>query len=77
MKEDSHKAILVCPGCTAEFPEHLGAVSRYDNRTDICSDCGSMEGIAQFYAMQAGRDARSVLKAPGKLAEGTATWTSS
>lgn len=74
MMESDYKAILVCPGCTAEFPEHLGALSRYDNRTDICSDCGSMEGIAQFHAMQAGRDARSVLKAPGKLAEGTATW---
>jgi hypothetical protein len=76
MAEGEFKTILVCPGCTAEFPEHLGAVSRYDNRTDICSDCGSMEGIAQFYAMQAGHDARTVLKAPGKLAEGTATWTS-
>ena len=38
----------VCPRCDdimTEFP----ALSRRDNKTDICSNCGSVEAMEDFY----------------------------
>ena len=43
-----------CPRCGGHIPnnEHPGAypgaLSRTDNKTEICSDCGSMEAIDQL-----------------------------
>ena len=37
-----------CPRCkkdTAEFP----AISRRDNKTEICPDCGVAEAMADYY----------------------------
>ena len=41
----------ICPRCTGFIPSNLfpgeypGAISRIDNKTEICSDCGTEEAI--------------------------------
>lgn len=37
----------VCPACGQPLPEHP-ALSRRDNKTLICSDCGTREALADF-----------------------------
>ena len=40
-----------CPRCkkdTTEFP----AISRRDNKTEICPDCGVTEAMADYYRYQ-------------------------
>jgi hypothetical protein len=43
-----------CPRCggpvpNAEFAgQYCGALSRTDNKTEICSDCGTMEAMEDF-----------------------------
>ena len=44
MKEKSHK-IRVCPKCGQRYTEHP-ALSRIDNETLICPDCGTREALA-------------------------------
>ena len=45
---------LVCPRCTGLIPnsatpgKYPGALSRKDNATEVCSRCGTEEGLAQF-----------------------------
>ena len=61
----------ICPGCDAPsegYPER-SALSRFDNRTPICSDCGRKEGLAQARAVGEGRDPHTVIAAPGVLRE--------
>jgi hypothetical protein len=60
-----------CPGCAKPLPENtlLAALSRFDNTTAICSDCGRREGLAQFAAQARGEDPRKVLAGPGRLAD--------
>ena len=39
---------FICPRCkkeTSDFP----AISRRDNKTEICSDCGVGEAMADYY----------------------------
>tara|TARA_R100000656_G_scaffold109300_3_gene81344 strand:+ start:470 stop:664 length:195 start_codon:yes stop_codon:yes gene_type:complete len=39
---------FICPRCkkeTSDFP----AISRRDNKTEICSDCGVAEAMADYY----------------------------
>lgn len=44
----------ICPRCLGDVPntlhkgEYPGALSRVDNATEICSDCGSDEAMTQF-----------------------------
>lgn len=44
----------VCPRCGDWIPNNIqpgaypGALSRVDNKTEICSECGSMEAIEQY-----------------------------
>jgi hypothetical protein len=44
----------VCPRCDGYIPnnvtpgEYIGALSRTDNKTEICSDCGTEEAMEQF-----------------------------
>jgi hypothetical protein len=44
----------VCPRCEGAIPNagwpgmFPGAISRYDNRTEICSDCGLEEAVAEW-----------------------------
>lgn len=41
----------VCPRCTGFIPtnnapgQYPGALSRFDNETEVCSDCGTEEAI--------------------------------
>ena len=43
-----------CPTCLGFIPnnerigEYCGAISRRDNKTEICSDCGSREAIEDW-----------------------------
>jgi hypothetical protein len=45
---------LICPRCLGGIPNnellgmYPGAISRVDNKTEICSDCGSMEAIEDY-----------------------------
>ena len=48
------KTIHFCPRCGGAIPSwdnpgaHPGALSRWDNMTEICSPCGVDEAMAQF-----------------------------
>lgn len=37
-----------CPMCGKLFDKHRGALSRNDNKTWICSDCGTIEALEQW-----------------------------
>lgn len=45
---------LVCPRCGHYIPndetpgKYIGAMSRTDNKTEVCSACGTEEGLVQF-----------------------------
>ena len=45
----------ICPRCLGYIPNvwtpghYPGALSRTDNRTEICSDCGTQEAIEQVF----------------------------
>lgn len=45
----------ICPRCSGYIPNnnqpgaYPGALSRVDNRTEICSECGSLEAIEQMF----------------------------
>ena len=38
---------MKCPRCKKEFKGHP-AISRRDNKTEICSDCGLQEAMFDF-----------------------------
>lgn len=52
----------VCPRCSGWIPnnikpgEYPGATSRTDNKTEVCSDCGSREAIEQMMGMLLGQE---------------------
>lgn len=37
----------VCPICKTEFIG-IGAISRKDNKTEICSECGTKEALENY-----------------------------
>ena len=37
-----------CPRCGGRLPNHPGALSRVDNATEICSDCGTEEAMLDY-----------------------------
>lgn len=45
-----------CPSCDGYIPNnenigaYSGAISRKDNKTEICSACGTKEALADFFA---------------------------
>lgn len=47
--------IPTCPRCLGPIPNgwtpgaYPGALSRTDNRTEVCSDCGTEEAIEQVF----------------------------
>jgi ribosomal protein S27AE len=51
MKEPDH----ICPRCGGDVPntackgQYPGALSRTDNKTEICSDCGNCEALEDYY----------------------------
>jgi len=59
--------IQECNGCGKEFDAIRGALSRYDNKTMVCSDCGSEEGMAQYVAQSYNIDPKAILFGAGKI----------
>jgi hypothetical protein len=51
-------AAPVCPNCDGFIPNnenpgaYMGAISRRDNKTEICSSCGVNEALEDFYQSQ-------------------------
>lgn len=45
---------FTCPRCLGDIPstsergEYPGAASRYDNQTEVCSECGVDEAMREF-----------------------------
>lgn len=45
-----------CPRCGGMIPNNIrpgaypGAISRTDNRTEICSECGTLEALEDYFA---------------------------
>ena len=44
MKEDNMVRLFVCPQCGRAYTEHP-ALSKADNKTLICPDCGTREAL--------------------------------
>ena len=50
----SNKEEFKCPSCDGYIPNNItpgayvGAISRKDNKTEICSACGLVEAMADF-----------------------------
>lgn len=43
--------VSICPRCLGMLPiGYPGALSRTDNETEICSACGTDEGMRDFFA---------------------------
>lgn len=38
----------VCPRCAGDTTNQYGALSRTDNKTMVCSNCGKQEALEQF-----------------------------
>lgn len=38
----------ICPICKGKFEKNQGALSRRDNKTIICSYCGTIEALEDF-----------------------------
>lgn len=39
---------MICPKCKKFFFDELGAISRRDNETLICSECGTEEALEDY-----------------------------
>ena len=45
----------ICPTCSGYIPNnetpglYSGAISRLDNKTEICSACGTIEALRDFF----------------------------
>jgi hypothetical protein len=50
----------ICPRCGNDitgFP----ALSRWDNQSNLCGDCGTQEAMLQFFALQEGKDVKEAI----------------
>lgn len=45
---DEGNNMLTCAKCGKEFPEGMEAISRKDNKTILCPDCGEEEAMGEF-----------------------------
>jgi len=46
-----------CPRCGEPLPNRrIPALSRWDNRTYICNNCGMAEALLQYEAMEKGKN---------------------
>jgi hypothetical protein len=59
---ETRKGIMepkTCPKCSGWIPNnktpgaYAGAISRRDNKTEICSACGTMEALEDFFGAEA------------------------
>jgi hypothetical protein len=55
-----------CAGCGAGILIPMVAMSRYDNTTLLCSECGAYEAMVQWNAYRTGKDPRKALASPGR-----------
>jgi len=55
-----------CKGCGSRMQYPFVALSRFDNRTKVCSDCGTYEAMVQFSAMTSGSNPHQALIGPGR-----------
>lgn len=46
ISDSSFKVLAYCPLCNKEFEGHP-AISRFDNKTEICPDCGTKEALQE------------------------------
>ena len=44
----NNRVAKVCPICHEKY-YGVGAISRRDNKTEICSSCGIMEALCDYY----------------------------
>jgi len=57
----------LCPRCGEHIPnnetpgEYPGAISRWDNATEVCSQCGEDEAMIQMMAHMAQADIRAAV----------------
>ena len=55
---DTQVVIKDCPKCGDHIPsnehagQYAGAISRRDNKTEICSACGTKEAVEDFLGME-------------------------
>ena len=55
MKTEKHGTSRICPGCGRTYTEQP-ALSRVDNETEICSDCGIREALKSIGISEAERE---------------------
>jgi predicted RNA-binding Zn-ribbon protein involved in translation (DUF1610 family) len=66
-KMDTQVVIKDCPKCGDHIPsnehagQYAGAISRRDNKTEICSGCGTKEALEDFLGMETCPDCWSVI----------------
>lgn len=64
---DTKVVIKDCPKCGDHIPsnehagQYAGAISRRDNKTEICSACGTKEAVEDFLGMETCPDCWSVI----------------
>ena len=51
INDSKFKIVKNCPSCKKELIGYT-ALSRRDNKTEICSECGMKEAIVNFINMQ-------------------------
>ena len=49
---------MICPRCKNDKDMKYPAISRRDNKTKICSDCGTAEAMFDFAVNQARQDSK-------------------
>ena len=52
-KEDARMDKRICPKCGCPIYGHP-AISRTDNKTEICSECGTLEAIETYLSYMSG-----------------------
>lgn len=48
MTKTNKHDVKICPICGREYTDYP-AISRRDNKTDICPDCGLQEALDDFF----------------------------
>lgn len=49
------KELKICPICHKTYDTH-SAISRKDNKTEICSECGTREALEEFFNWKGGNE---------------------
>jgi len=68
MKAAKKEPARKCAGCGTGIQIPMVAMSRYDNRTLLCSECGAYEAMVQWNAYRTGADPQKALASPGHAA---------